>query len=128
MKFNEKVRLLKEKVGNKILFVQNGNFYIAIGKDVVLLNQIFGLKCTCFIKYICKVGVPIKSLSKYLNSLKVNKLSYIVYKNINGDLIVEEEFNDENIKKEIFYNLGCENCKNATYHYEKEEIRKILSK
>jgi len=23
MKFNEKVRLLKEKVGNKILFVQN---------------------------------------------------------------------------------------------------------
>ena len=72
------------------------------------------------------MGVPVKSLSKYLNSLKVNKLSYIVYKDINGDLIVEE-FNVENLNKEIFYNLGCENCKNATYHYEKEEIRKILS-
>lgn len=127
MKFNEKVRLLKEKVGNKILFVQNGNFYIAIGKDAVLLNKIFGLKCTCFIKYICKVGVPIKSLSKYLNTLKTREISYIVYKNINGDLVVEEEFNDEKQNREKFYNLGCENCRNATYHYEKEEIRKILS-
>lgn len=44
MKFSEKVRLLKEKVGNKILFVQNGNFYIAIGSDAVLLNQISSVK------------------------------------------------------------------------------------
>ena len=66
MKFSEKVRLLKKKVGDKILFVQNGNFYIAIGRDAVLLNELFNLKCTCFIKYLCKVGVPVKSLSKYL--------------------------------------------------------------
>ncbi len=44
MKFNEKVRLLKEKVGDKVLFVQNGNFYIAIGKDAVLLNELFNFK------------------------------------------------------------------------------------
>ena len=73
MKFNEKVRLLKKKVGDKILFVQNGNFYIAIGKDAVLLHELsvllhelLKLKCTCFIKYLCKVGVPVKSLRKYL--------------------------------------------------------------
>ena len=33
MKFSEKVKVVKEKVGDNILFVENGNFYIAIGKD-----------------------------------------------------------------------------------------------
>ena len=54
MKFSEKVRLLKKKVGNKILFVQNGNFYIAIGKDAVLLHELLNLKCTCFINICVK--------------------------------------------------------------------------
>lgn len=77
MKFNEKVRLLKKKVGDKILFIKNGNFYIAIGKDAVLLNKILNLKCTCFIKYLCKVGVPVKSLDKYLK--KIRKKRFCLY-------------------------------------------------
>ena len=128
MKFNEKVRLLKEKVGDKVLFVQNGNFYIAIGKDAVLLNELFNLKCTCFIKYLCKVGIPIRSLNRYLVALKEKEISYIVYKNINGELKVEENFDDVNKNIKAIYNLGCENCKNAIYQYDREEIRKYLNK
>ena len=127
MKFNEKVRLLKEKVGDKVLFVQNGNFYIAIGKDAVLLHELFNLKCTCFIKYLCKVGVPVRSLNKYLVALKGKEISYIVYKNINGELKVEENFDDANKNMKSIHNLGCENCKNAIYQYEREEIRKYLN-
>ena len=128
MKFNEKVRLLKEKVGDKVLFVQNGNFYIAIGKDAVLLNELFNLKCTCFIKYVCKVGIPIRSLNRYLVALKEKEISYIVYKNINGELKVEENFDDVNKNIKAIYNLGCENCKYAIYQYDREEIRKYLNK
>ena len=127
MKFNEKVRLLKKKVGDKILFVQNGNFYIAIGRDAVLLHELFNLKCTCFIKYLCKVGVPVKSLSKYLQPLREREISYIVYDNINGELKVKEDFEDKNNNTTLFYNLGCEDCKNAIYIYEKEEIKKLLN-
>ena len=39
MKFSEKVKVVKEKVGDNILFVENGNFYIAIGKDACFLNS-----------------------------------------------------------------------------------------
>ena len=127
MKFNEKVRLLKKKVGDKILFVQNGNFYITIGRDAVLLHELFNLKYTCFIKYLCKVGVPVKSLSKYLQPLREREISYIVYDNINGELEVKEDFEDKNNNTTLFYNLGCEDCKNAIYIYEKEEIKKLLN-
>ena len=127
MKFNEKVRLLKKKVGDKILFVQNGNFYIAIGRDAVFLHELLNLKCTCFIKYLCKAGVPIKSLSKYLRALREREISYIVYDNINRELKVKENFEDRNNNTTLLYNLGCEDCKNAIYIYEREEIKKILS-
>ena len=115
MKFNEKVRLLKKKVGDKILFVQNGNFYIAIGRDAVFLHELLNLKCTCFIKYLCKAGVPIKSLRKYLQPLREREISYIVYDNINGELKVKENFEDRNNNTTLLYNLGCEDCKNAIY-------------
>ena len=127
MKFSEKVRLLKKKVGNKILFVQNGNFYIAIGKDAVILHELLNLKRTCFIKYLCKVGVPIKSLDKYLRAIREKDISYIVYDNENGELKVKDEYEGENKKITLQDNLGCEDCKNAIYIYEREEIKKILS-
>ena len=127
MKFSEKVRLLKKKVGNKILFVQNGNFYIAIGKDAVILHELLNLKCTCFIKYLCKVGVPIKRLDKYLRAIREKDISYIVYDNENGELKVKDEYEGENKKITLQDNLGCEDCKNAIYIYEREEIKKILS-
>lgn len=85
------------------------------------------LKCTCFIKYLCKVGVPVKSLRKYLQPLREREISYIVYDNINGELKVKEEYEGENKKITLQDNLGCEDCKNAIYIYEREEIKKILS-
>ena len=54
MKFNEKVRLLKKKEGDKILFVQNGNFYIAIGRGAVLLHKLFNLNRKLYFTNICK--------------------------------------------------------------------------
>ena len=77
MKFNEKVRLLKEKVGDKVLFVQNGNFYIAIGKDAVLLNELFNFKkyFINFKKYI--INFAWQNQEWVLEWVHVNPMFYI---------------------------------------------------
>ena len=73
------VKTLREQNKGKIIFINSGIFYIAIEEDAVLLNEQLNLKCTCFQKETCKVGVPIKSLGKYLKEIEKLKYSYIVY-------------------------------------------------
>ena len=119
MKFSEKVKVVKEKVGDNILFVENGNFYIAIGKDACFLNKLFKLKCTCFVKYICKVGVPVKSIEKYLKALREREYSYIVCRFTSDGIKVLYRNEDENKNDEKLENLGCINCQNAIYGYSK---------
>ena len=84
----------------------------------MLLHKLLNLKSTCFIKYLCKAGVPIKSLSKYLQALREREINYIVYDNINGELEVKEDFEDRNNTKLI---------KNIIQQ-EKFETVKILNK
>ena len=46
MGFCEMMELLQKRESGKIIFCNMGNFYIAIGKDAVLLNNLLGLnKC-----------------------------------------------------------------------------------
>ena len=125
MKFSEKVKVVKEKVGDNILFVENGNFYIAIGKDACFLNKLFKLKCTCFVKYICKVGVPVKSIDKYLKALREREYSYIVCRFTSDGIKVLYRNEDENKNDEKLENLGCINCQNAIYGYSKEELEEV---
>ena len=62
-----------------------------------------------------------------MRALREREISYIVYDNINGELKVKENYEDRNNNTTLLYNLGCEDCKNAIYIYEREEIKKILS-
>ena len=50
-----------------------------------------------------------------------------MYDNINGELKVKEEYEGENKKITLQDNLGCEDCKNAIYIYERDEIKKLLN-
>ena len=74
------LKLLQEKDKGKIILVNIGNFYIAAGKDAVLLNSIIGLKLTCLETNICKVGFPLNALEKYTKKIEEKNYSYIVYK------------------------------------------------
>ena len=71
--------LLQIKNKGKIVFVNAGNFYIAVGKDAVLVHKILDLKTTCMKPEICKAGFPINSLEKYTEKLSESKYSFIVY-------------------------------------------------
>ena len=61
--------------------------------------------------------MPVKSLRKYLQPLREREISYIVYDNINGELKVKENFEDRNNNTTLSYNLGCEDCKDATVKF-----------
>lgn len=57
------------------------------------------IKCTCFKNNICKVGIPINSLERYIEKLDKIKYSYIIY-----------DYNKEkNELKEIYSKIGKQN-------------------
>lgn len=56
-----------------------GNFYVAIGKDATLLNNLLGLKVSCVKPEVCKVGFPVCALEKYTELLVQKRYSFIVY-------------------------------------------------
>ncbi len=72
-------RNIAKKEKGKIVFCNSGNFYVAIGKDAVLLNNLIGLKVSCIKPEICKVGFPISSLEKYTEILTEKRYGFIVY-------------------------------------------------
>ena len=79
MSFSQMVRILREQNKEKIVLINAGIFYIAVEEDAVLLNNKLKLKCSCFQKNTCKVGVPIKTIDKYLEKIEKLGYSYIVY-------------------------------------------------
>ena len=79
MTFTRLVELLQQKDEGYIILANSGAFYVALGKDAILLNDILDLKLSCMNKKMCKVGFPKNSLNKYKKILKRLKYSYIVY-------------------------------------------------
>ena len=65
MGFSKMMELLQQKNKGAIVLCNAGKFYIARGKDAILLNRILGLKLTCLEAEVCKVGFPITSIEKY---------------------------------------------------------------
>lgn len=117
------MELLQDKNKGKIVICNVGNFYIATGKDAVLLNKILGLKVTCFKTEICKVGFPIESLEKYIELIHEKKYGYIVYffDNKKEELEVIIEHSGKNKNKIIEENANCYICKHTTKYYKKED-------
>ena len=81
MKFSKRIEELKNKEENKgkIVLVRCGIFVIAIGNDAILLNKLYGLKVTCFKENICKVGMPVSYVLKYLDLIEEKGYSYVLY-------------------------------------------------
>lgn len=116
MSFNKMVQILQNKNKGKIILCELGYFYIAIGKDAILLNKIIKLRLNCVKPGVCKVGFPINSLEKYEELIKEKEYSYMV---LNFDHTKEELEIIRNYtgkyKNEIeLDNIGCLSCKNNT--------------
>lgn len=109
MSFSNMLEILQEKNKGKIVLIKLGVFYIATGADAVYLNKQFKLKCICFKKGECKIGIPESRLSFYVTKLESMDMGYIVY-----------NFNNKEQKLYVEY----EN--NGKYHNEKQKNKNCL--
>ena len=55
MKFGEMIDILQKNEARYIVLINSGRFFIARGKDAILLNKELDLKLVCMEKEICKV-------------------------------------------------------------------------
>ena len=131
MSFSKMFDLLKEKKQGKVVFVKCGHFYIAIEEDAVLLNDLLGLKCTCFRENTCKVGVPVNSIEKYISKLKELRYGYVVYDydktNIELRKISEGKGKENYVKNK---NINCLVCKGISKYKEDrylEAVNRLIS-
>ena len=118
MKFLQIVNMLKDKEENKkaILLVKCGAFFVGVGEDAVLLNDILKLKTTCITNRVCKVGIPIDSIYEYIEKLEKIGYSFVIY-NYSKDTFLENNKKYEEVYrykgKEIDYiylEAECEEC------------------
>lgn len=124
MGFSQMMEILQEREKGRIVFCNAGEFYIAVGKDAALLNQILGLKVSCFKTEVCKVGFPIQSLEKYTELLSQKKYGFVVFyfDKEKKELEIIESYKGKKkneIKKE---KLNCYECKHNGKYYKKEDI------
>lgn len=117
------MELLQIKNKGKIVFCNAGNFYIAIGKDAVLLNKLIGLKLTCLKPEICKAGFPINSLEKYTEMIQEKGYGYIVYyfnqKTENLEILAQYE--GKKTSKIAEKNDNCYICSRGIKAYKKPD-------
>lgn len=123
MGFGKMMELLQIKNKGKIVFCNAGNFYIAIGKDAVLLKELLGLQLSCFKTEVCKVGFPIASLEKYMGLIEETEYGYIVYylDKEKSKLEVVTQYNGKNTNKISKNNDICFKCGKGTKLYKKED-------
>ena len=126
MSFSNMLEILQEKNKGKIVLVKLGVFYIATGKDAVLLNNKLDLKCTCFKNNVCKIGIPINALDKYIEELNQIKYSYIIYDyNKENNELIERESKIGKQNKLVDNNINCLKCKGINVYKEDEYMQAI---
>ena len=123
MGFGKMLELLQEKEKGYIVIANSGTFYIARGRDAVLLHNILDLKVNCMDTEICKIGFPVNSLEKYTKLIEEKQYSYIVY---NYDNKLEKLTILKKYKGKYFNNikeqrLNCYICSNTVKMYRKHD-------
>lgn len=123
MSFGKMVELLQRKDNGKIILVNSGSFYIARGRDAVLLHNILNLKVNCMKAEICKIGFPLNSLEKYTQLIEQEQYSYIVYNFDNklGKLNITKKYNGKKLNTIEEEKLNCYICKNTVKMYKKND-------
>ena len=77
LKLLEEYNKIKAENENCIVLIKSGVFYVALGIDAYILNDILGLKLID-ISNTKKVGVPVNSIKKYMNLMQDYDVPYIV--------------------------------------------------
>ena len=123
MKFVQEIEKLQKENEGSIIIAKNGIYFVAIGKDAIILNEELGLKLTCMRKELCKVGFLVKNVEKYIEKLEKLGYSFILYvKNEKDELEEIYRYKGKNTE-ETKSCLECTSCANR-----KEQEEDILER
>ena len=101
------LEILQEKNKDRIVLIRLGTFYIATGRDALLLHIKLDLKCTCFKNNVCKVGIPVMSINKYIEKLDKIKYAYIIYEYDKEKMELKEQYKkDKKLSYQITWNYS----------------------
>lgn len=95
MKVKEIYFSLKNKYKDYVIIIKIGSFYNVISKDAYILSSIFNYKINTFSNTV-KVGFPLTSLNKVLNTLDKIKINYLVYEN---NIVIKQKFKRNNYQE-----------------------------
>lgn len=115
MKFYEIIKKLQEENKGYITLVKCGVFFVAIGKDAVILSERFGLNVICFKDGMCKCGIPESKIGKFMQKMAEKEMSFTIYvynKDDIGEKVKKTFQYDKKIIEEDRICLDCTNCKN----------------
>lgn len=119
MKYLDLVEKLQKENQGYIIIIKNGIFFIAIGKDAIILNEELELKLTCMKRGMCKVGFQAKTLEKYITKLEESNKSFIIY-TYDKELEKEEQiykYEGEKVKEQRI----CKDCNKCISKKETED-------
>lgn len=122
MDFYDMMKELKKLHSSQIVICNLGGFYVALGADAIKLNEILGLKLTCFKDGVCKVGFPLNSLEKYKELLIKSGYGYILYhfNNEKEEINIVESFRGSFNNEETRENIDCYSCEKCKSEKKKD--------
>ena len=100
-KIYDKYLNLKRSNQDSIYLFKSGIFLIAIDDDALFLSELFNLKLTNLNLDIKKCGFPISNLSKYINVLDKNNISYKIIDNYYSNVDNPEKYLESETIKNV---------------------------
>ena len=126
MSFSSMMEILQERNKGKIVLIKLGAFYVATEKDAVFLHEKLELKCTCFKNNVCKVGIPINALERYVEKLDSTKHSYIIFDYDKQNRELKEIHSKIGKQHKITSkNINCLKCKGVSAYKDDEYMEAI---
>ena len=130
MKYIELIEKLQKQEKDRIIMSKCGAFFVALGKDAIMLNKLLGLKLTCQKEKLCEVGIPLQSILKYIDELENLGYSFSIYDYSKEKKEITLEYNFDGKPNHIIANcLDCSKCNgyNPWKNEDQRNIYKILT-
>ena len=93
---------LKKEYKEYIILIKSGNFYLALGNDAKIIENMFNYKVKEFSGTI-RVGFPIISLNKVTDRLDRIKVNYVIF---DKEIVLKRKFNNNRYNEFIINNLS----------------------
>ena len=86
----EKYEMYKRQYNNYVVLFKQGNFYLSMNDDALILNNIFNYKVNVVSDFI-KVGFPLKSIDKVLPIFEEKNINFII---VDKDIVEKRKYPD----------------------------------